>query len=224
NIKASRRSSYLLAITTERSKSCDDGLNTFRDEGKLLRRLPSRVPSLRMLRSFFTDGSLDSLGTSEDTRSKRHSTSDLSDVTFSDVRKEGWLHYKQILTKKGKKVGGGIRQWKRAFAVLRAHLLYLCKDRREAVALAPPPGEEEQPPISIRACLVDISYSDTKRKHVFRLTTADFCECLFQAEDRDDMLAWIKAIRESSKAEGEDPGFASQALINKKLNDYRKVR
>uniref|UniRef100_A0A803SWJ5 Rho GTPase activating protein 23 n=1 Tax=Anolis carolinensis TaxID=28377 RepID=A0A803SWJ5_ANOCA len=222
NIKASRRSSYLLAITTERSKSCDDGLNTFRDEGKFLRRLPSRVPSLRMLRSFFTDGSLDSLGASEDTRSKRHSTSDLSDVTFSDVRKEGWLHYKQILTKKGKKVGGGIRQWKRVFAVLRVHSLYLCKDRREAVAIAPPPGEEEQPPISIRACLVDISYSDTKRKHVFRLTTADFCECLFQAEDRDDMLAWIKVIRESSKAEGEDPGFASQALINKKLNDYRK--
>ncbi|XP_039372464.1 rho GTPase-activating protein 23 isoform X3 [Mauremys reevesii] len=145
SIKASRRSSYLLAITTERSKSCDDGLNTFRDEGKILRRMPSRVPSLRMLRSFFTDGSLDSLGMSEDTRSKRHSTSDLSDVTFSDVRKEGWLHYKQILTKKGK------------------------------------------------------------------------------AEDRDDMLAWIKVVRENSKAEGEDPGFASQALINKKLNDYRKV-
>nr|XP_023956518.1 rho GTPase-activating protein 23 isoform X2 [Chrysemys picta bellii] len=222
SIKASRRSSYLLAITTERSKSCDDGLNTFRDEGKILRRTPNRVPSLRMLRSFFTDGSLDSLGMSEDTRSKRHSTSDLSDVTFSDVRKEGWLHYKQILTKKGKKVGGGIRQWKRVFAVLRAHSLYLCKDRREAVTYAPPQGEEEQP-ISIRACLVDISYSETKRKHVFRLTTADFCEYLFQAEDRDDMLAWIKVVRENSKAEGEDPGFASQALINKKLNDYRKV-
>ncbi|XP_038018783.1 rho GTPase-activating protein 23 [Motacilla alba alba] len=29
--------------------------------------------------------------------------------------------------------------------------------------------------------------------------------------------------RENSKAEGEDPGFASQALISKKLNDYRKV-
>ncbi|NXY79350.1 RHG23 protein, partial [Glareola pratincola] len=107
--------------------------------------MPSRVPSLRMLRSFFTDGSLDSLGTSEDARSKRHSTSDLSDVPFSAVRKEGWLHCKQILTKKGK------------------------------------------------------------------------------AEDREDMLAWIKVIRENSKAEGEDPGFASQALINKKLNDYRKV-
>ncbi|XP_063281267.1 rho GTPase-activating protein 23 isoform X2 [Prinia subflava] len=222
SIKAGRRSSYLLAITTERSKSCDDGLNAFRDEGKILRRMPSRVPSLRMLRSFFTDGSLDSLGASEDARSKRHSTSDLSDVPFSAVRKEGWLHCKQILTKKGKKVGGGIRQWKRVFAVLRTHSLYLCKDRREAVTCAPAPGEEE-PPISIQACLVDISYSETKRKHVFRLTTADFCEYLFQAEDREDMLAWIKVIRENSKAEGEDPGFASQALISKKLNDYRKV-
>ncbi|XP_045038309.2 rho GTPase-activating protein 23 isoform X4 [Desmodus rotundus] len=148
SIKASRRrSSYLLAITTERSKSCDDGLNAFRDEGKALRRLPNRVPSLRMLRSFFTDGSLDSWGTSEDAdaASKRHSTSDLSDATFSNIRREGWLYYKQVLTKKGK------------------------------------------------------------------------------AEDRDDMLGWIRAIREHSRAEGEDPGCANQALISKKLNDYRKV-
>ncbi|XP_059526779.1 rho GTPase-activating protein 23 isoform X5 [Myotis daubentonii] len=147
SIKAGRRSSYLLAITTERSKSCDDGLNTFRDEGKALRRLPNRVPSLRMLRSFFTDGSLDSWGTSEeaDAPSKRHSTSDLSDTTLSDIRREGWLYYKQVLTNKGK------------------------------------------------------------------------------AEDRDDMLGWIRAIRENSRAEGEDPGCANQALISKKLNDYRKV-
>lgn len=58
------------------------------------------------------------------------------------------------------------------------------------------PSEEEQP-ISVNACLIDISYSETKRKNVFRLTTSD-CECLFQAEDRDDMLAWIKTIQESS--------------------------
>lgn len=37
SIKAGRRSSYLLAITTERSKSCDDGLNTFREESRALR-------------------------------------------------------------------------------------------------------------------------------------------------------------------------------------------
>ncbi|XP_021095515.1 rho GTPase-activating protein 23 isoform X2 [Heterocephalus glaber] len=229
SIKAGRRSSYLLAITTERSKSCDDGLNTFRDEGRALRRLPSRVPSLRVLRSFFTDGSLDSWGTSEDADapSKRHSTSDLSDSAFSDVRREGWLSYKQVLTRKGKKAGSGLRQWKRVYATLRARSLCLSKERREpgpaAGAAAAGAGEEEAAPVCIGSCLVDISYSDTKRRHVFRLTTADFCEYLFQAEDRDDMLGWIRAIRENSRAEGEDPGWANQALISKKLNDYRKV-
>lgn len=61
---------------------------------------------------------------------------------------------------------------------------------------------EEEQPININACLTDISYSDTKKKHVFRLTTSD-CEYLFQAENRDDMLAWIKAIRENSSLNDE---------------------
>ncbi|KAI1896425.1 hypothetical protein AGOR_G00094640 [Albula goreensis] len=224
SIKASRRSSYLLAITTERSKSCDEGLNTFREEGRVFSRLPKRV------KSFFTDGSLDSLGSAEDARSKRHSTSELGNLSFSDVRKEGWLHYKQILTEKGKKVGGGIRPWKRVYSVLRSHSLFLYKDKREAVmhsaaatggGASAGHGEDEQP-ISIRGCLVDIAYSETKRKHVLRLTTQDFCEYLLQAEDREDMLGWIKVIRENSKTDSEDLGFSRQALINKKLNDYRK--
>uniref|UniRef100_M3YUM6 Rho GTPase activating protein 23 n=1 Tax=Mustela putorius furo TaxID=9669 RepID=M3YUM6_MUSPF len=222
SIKAGRRSSYLLAITTERSKSCDDGLNTFREE--------SRALSGHYLPSVVSLQSLDSWGTSEDADapSKRHSTSDLSDATFSDIRREGWLYYKQVLTKKGKKAGGGLRQWKRVYAALRARSLSLSKERREpgpaaAGAAAAVAGEDEAAPVCIGSCLVDISYSETKRRHVFRLTTADFCEYLFQAEDRDDMLGWIRAIRENSRAEGEDPGCANQALISKKLNDYRKV-
>ncbi|KAI1887247.1 hypothetical protein AGOR_G00187910 [Albula goreensis] len=224
SIKSSRRSSYLLAITTERSKSCDEGLNTFRDEGRVFSRLPKRV------KSFFTDGSLDSLGAAEEARSKRHSTSELGNITFSDVRKEGWLHYKQIHTEKGKKVGSGMRPWKRVFSVLRSHSLFLYKDKREAVLHGAAvmgggaglgPYEDEQP-ISIRGCLVDIAYSETKRKHALRLTTQDFCEYLLQAEDREDMLSWIKVIRENSKTDSEELGISGQALINKKLNDYRK--
>lgn len=46
--------------------------------------------------------SLETLRAQEEARSKRHSTSELGTITFSDVRKEGWLHYKQILTEKGK--------------------------------------------------------------------------------------------------------------------------
>ncbi|XP_051523395.1 rho GTPase-activating protein 23 isoform X2 [Myxocyprinus asiaticus] len=218
-IKNSRRSSYLLAITTERSKSCDEGLNTFREEGRVFSRLPKRV------KSFFTDGSLESLRAAEEARSKRHSTSELGSITLTDIRKEGWLHYKQILTEKGKKVGGGMRPWKRVFSVLRSHSLFLYKDKREAVLGAGGHGNgqgEDDQPISIRGCLIDIAYSETKRKHTLRLTTQDFCEYLLQAEDRDDMLSWIRIIRENSKTDNEELGFSRQALINKKLNDYRK--
>ncbi|KAM8723423.1 rho GTPase-activating protein 23 isoform 7-T7 [Acanthopagrus schlegelii] len=218
SIKSSRRSSYLLAITTERSKSCDEGLNSFREEGRVFSRLPKRV------KSFFTDGSLDNLGTAEEVRSKRHSTSELGNITYSDVRREGWLHYKQILTEKGKKVGSGMRPWKRVFSVLRSHSLFLYKDKREAVLRGATIGSsaDDEQPISIRGCLVDIAYSETKRKHALRLTTQDFCEYLLQAEDREDMLDWIKVIRENSKTDSEELGFSRQALINKKLNDYRK--
>lgn len=150
------------------------------------------------------------------------------------------------------KVGGGIRPWKRVFSVLRSHSLFLYKDKREAVlhGAGAGPGQDEHPPISIRGCLTDIAYSETKRKHTLRLTTQDFCEYLLQAESRDDMLAWIKVIRENSKIDNEvsarprpgqysctfaepmgivfvcvqEIGFSRQALINKKLNDYRKHR
>lgn len=106
------------------------------------------------------------------------------------------------------KAGGGLRQWKRVYAALRARSLSLSKERREpgpaaAAGAAAVAGEDEAAPVCIGSCLVDISYSETKRRHVFRLTTADFCEYLFQAEDRDDMLGWIRAIRENSRAEGE---------------------
>ncbi|CAG5912004.1 unnamed protein product [Menidia menidia] len=213
-----RRSSYLLAITTERSKSCDEGLNTFREEGRVFSKLPKRV------KSFFTDGSLESLRVQEEARSKRHSTSELGTITFSEIRKEGWLHYKQILTEKGKKVGGSMRPWKRAYTVLHSHSLFLYKDKREAVlhGAGAGPSQEEYSPISIRGCLIDIAYSETKRKNTLRLTTQDFCEYLLQAEDREDMLAWIRIIREKSKSDNEEIGFSRQALINKKLNDYRK--
>uniref|UniRef100_A0A8C2KY90 Rho GTPase activating protein 23a n=1 Tax=Cyprinus carpio TaxID=7962 RepID=A0A8C2KY90_CYPCA len=216
--KSNRRSSYLLAITTERSKSCDEGLNVYREEGRVFSRIPKRV------KSFFTEGSLDSLAAAEEARSKRHSTSELGNISYSDVKREGWLHFKQIHTEKGKKEGSAICPWRRVFSVLRSHSLFLYKDKREAVlkGAALGGGAEEEQPISIRGCLVDIAYSETKRKHALRLTTQDFCEYLLQAEDREDMLEWIRVIRENSKTDNEELGFSRQALINKKLNDYRK--
>lgn len=98
-----------------------------------------------------------------------------------------------------------MRPWKRAFSVLRNHSLFLYKDKREAVlhGAGAVSSQDEHPPVNIRGCLIDIAYSETKRKHTLRLTTQDFCEYLLQAEDQDDMLAWIRVIRENSKTENE---------------------
>lgn len=97
---------------------------------------------------------------------------------------------------------GGMRPWKQMYAVLRGHYLCLYKDKKEGHAHASCQAFEEPLPICVRACLIDISYSDTKRKNVLRLTTSD-CEYLFQAEDREDMLAWIRVIQESSSLDEE---------------------
>lgn len=100
------------------------------------------------------------------------------------------------------RVGGVMRPWKQMYAVLRGHYLCLYKDKREVQAHTNCQTVEEALPISIRSCLIDISYSDTKRKNVLRLTTSD-CEYLFQAEDREDMLAWIRVIQENGNLDEE---------------------
>uniref|UniRef100_A0A4X2M6U1 Rho GTPase-activating protein 21 n=1 Tax=Vombatus ursinus TaxID=29139 RepID=A0A4X2M6U1_VOMUR len=189
---------------TERSKSYDEGLDDYREEGKGSFKHVSSLKGIKVL---------DSQKSSEDSGSRKDSSSEV----FSDAAKEGWLHFRQLVTDKGKRVGGSIRPWKQMYVVLRGHSLYLHKDKREQTT----PSEEEQP-ISVNACLIDISYSETKRKNVFRLTTSD-CEYLFQAEDRDDMLAWIKTIQESSNLSEEDTGVTSRDLISRRIKEYNSL-
>lgn len=189
---------------TERSKSYDEGLDDYREDAKL---------SFKHISTLKGNKITDSQKSSEDSGSRKDSSSEV----FSDAAKEGWLHYRPLVTDKGKRVGGSIRPWKQMYVVLRGHSLYLYKDKREQMI----PSEEEQP-ISVNACLIDISYSETKRKNVFRLTTSD-CECLFQAEDRDDMLAWIKTIQESSNLNEEDTGVTNRDLISRRIKEYNSL-
>ncbi|XP_046708232.1 rho GTPase-activating protein 21 isoform X2 [Silurus meridionalis] len=188
---------------TERSKSYDEGLDTYREEG----RRRSSKPSLKVFRKA-PDGHK-----SDDSSSRRDSCSDI----FTDFFKEGWLHFRQLNTDKNKRVGGGMRTWKQMYAVLRGHSVFLYKDRKEAHVHSQMDDEPQQ--VSIKACLIDISYSETKRKNVFRLTTSD-CEYLFQAENRDDMLSWIRAIQENSNLDDENAGVTSTDLINRKIKEY----
>ncbi|KAL1279796.1 hypothetical protein QQF64_014396 [Cirrhinus molitorella] len=190
---------------TERSKSYDEGLDNYREEG----RGRSSKPSLRVFRKAL-DGHK-----SDDSSSRRDSSTEI----FSDSTKEGWLHFRQLNTEKGKRVGGGMRQWKQMYSVLRGHSLYLYKDKKEGLAHVNSQLEDEPQSVSIKACLIDISYSDTKRKNVLRLTTSD-CEYLFQAEGREDMLSWIRVIQENSNLDEENAAVTSTDLINRKLKEY----
>nr|XP_046226749.1 rho GTPase-activating protein 21-like isoform X3 [Scatophagus argus] len=192
---------------TERSKSYDEGLDNYREES----RGRSLIPGLKSLRKAVDRSS-------EDSGSRRDSSSDV----FCDATKEGLLHFKQLSSDKGKRVGGGMRPWKQMYAVLRGHYLCLYKDKKEGHAHANCQTVDEPLPISIKACLIDISYSDTKRKNVLRLTTSD-CEYLFQAEDREDMLAWIRVIQENSSLDEENAVFTSHDLISRKIKEYNTL-
>ncbi|XP_061523063.1 rho GTPase-activating protein 21-B-like isoform X1 [Phycodurus eques] len=185
---------------TERSLSCDEGLDNYREDsaGRSL------IAGLKGFRKAVDRSS-------EDSGSRRDSSSDI----FCDAAREGLLHFKQLNTDKGKRVGGGMRPWKQMYAVLRGHHLCLYKDKKDGRA-------DEPPPISVRACLVDISYSDTKRKNVLRLTTSDR-EYLFQAEDRDDMLAWIRVIQQSGDPDEQTAAFTSHDLISRKIREYNTL-
>ncbi|XP_068160739.1 rho GTPase-activating protein 21a isoform X2 [Antennarius striatus] len=192
---------------TERSKSYDEGLDNYRGGS----RGTSLIPGLKSSRKAGDRSS-------DDSGSRRDSSSDV----FCDATKEGLLHFKQLNTDKGKRVSGGMRPWKQMYAVLRGHYLCLYKDKKEGHAHANCQTADEPLPISIRACLIDISYSDTKRKNVLRLTTSD-CEYLFQAEDRDDMLAWIRVIQENSNPDEENSLFTSHDLISRKIKEYNTL-
>ncbi|XP_063075731.1 rho GTPase-activating protein 21 isoform X2 [Engraulis encrasicolus] len=194
---------------TERSKSYDEGLDNYREEGRG-RSSSKHMPSLKVFRR-----AVDGHKSSEDSGSRRDSSSDV----FVDSSKEGLMNFRQLNTDKNKRVGGGIRAWKQMYSVLRGHSLYLYRDKKECIAHAQSQLEEVPQPISIKACLIDISYSETKRKNVLRLTTSD-CEYLFQAENRDDMLSWIRVIQDNSNLDEENAPVTSTDLINRKINMY----
>ncbi|KAM4728175.1 rho GTPase-activating protein 21 isoform 2-T2 [Anableps anableps] len=199
------------ASKTERSKSYDEGLDNYKEE----RRGSStkHMSSFRGLRK-----TLDGHKPAGDSGSRRDSSLDV----FADSSKEGLLNFRQLSTEKNKRVGGGMRSWKQMYAILQGHTLTLYRDKKDALSHASSQSDEDPLRISIKACLIDISYSETRRKNVLRLTTSD-CEYLFQAEGRDDMLSWIKVIQENSNPDEENASVTSQDLISRKIKEYNMM-
>ncbi|XP_076815178.1 uncharacterized protein LOC143461228 isoform X2 [Clavelina lepadiformis] len=206
--------------------------------GDALLRTPShkRQPSIRKLKNFFGEASPQIVEAQAD-ESRRGSrgrplgpppTLDLNDYDDTVVR-EGFLYFKVATIEKGKRTSSQ-KSWKLIWVVLKEQSIYLCKDwsrNKQDVSVngggnlpssgvGQPPSQlplEEEEPLNIQGSLVSIAYNYVKRRNVFKVTTCNGSEYLFQAEDRDDMLAWINSIQVSGNHDNKD----GQVTINEDL-------
>ncbi|XP_032222404.2 rho GTPase-activating protein 21-B [Nematostella vectensis] len=129
-----------------------------------------------------------------------------------EISKEGLLWKKLAVAGGGKR--SSVRSWKPVYTVLKGHVMYFHKDKESAHH---GDGFEESQPISIKSSIVDIAYDYTKRKNVFRMTTYNGSEFLFQAEDHESMMTWIAAIQANNNPDEDKSGVTSQSLIIRRM-------
>jgi len=135
----------------------------------------------------------------------------------SEIVKEGTLCCK-LSVMDGKRASD--RSWRPLWGLLCGHALFLFKDK-SSVNTSPTASDEQ--PISVKSSIVDIAYDYTKKKHVFRLTTYNGSKYLFQAEDQEDMLDWIKAIQANCNSDDDEKGGANQDVKIRKTSAYEQA-
>ncbi|WAQ93624.1 RHG21-like protein [Mya arenaria] len=198
--KLHRRTSYLMATAKDRSAATltmSPGSSPIPLDPNTPATVMSKHKSMRKLKDFFGE------------KEKREPVSPIQQVT-----REGSLGVKVDVID-GKRASD--RSWRPVWAVLRGHALFLSKERRDP-ANSNLFAYDEQP-ISIKACIVDIAHSYTKRKNVFRVKTYNGSEYLLQAEDSEDMLAWIAAIKENNNPDFDSSEVARTELIIRKSQE-----
>ncbi|KAK7474310.1 hypothetical protein BaRGS_00034445, partial [Batillaria attramentaria] len=209
--KLHRRTSYLMATARDRSNNAGTVLDSSVSPYSMAipeepTFTPVRQLSLNKLKNFFGEQTPSIVEATE--RKGEAPESPLPDIT-----REGPLWCKTAMYD-GKKCSD--RSWKQVWAVLRGHALFFIKDRREGTA---PTFSFEEPPVSIKSCLVDIAHDySRKRKNVFRLTTYTESVYLLQAEDKGTMMSWIQAIKTNNNPDNDDEGIGSADLIRRKAS------
>nr|CAB3222844.1 rho GTPase-activating protein 21 [Phallusia mammillata] len=240
SIKAIHRRSYQIATSANTAATPD--------QDQLRTPVHKRQPSIRKLKNFFGESGgertpqIVEAQVDEGRRGSRARfiqpvpTLELNEYDDTVIR-EGFLFFKVATIEKGKRTSSQ-KLWKTIWVVLKEQMLYLCKDwRTKQETSAPvmngsphntsgsqPPSQlilEEEEPLNIQGSLVSIAYNYTKRRNVFKVTTGIGSEYLFQAEDRDDMLAWINSIQVSGNHDNEDGEvIINEDLILRKTNQH----
>ncbi|XP_060065954.1 rho GTPase-activating protein 21-like isoform X2 [Ylistrum balloti] len=213
-IKLQRRTSYLMATAKDRDshKLSLDKSQSPNQSAELTLHTPNKHHSMKKLKAFFGERTPRIMEATE----KRQDPAS----PIQEVLKEGTLHLKTDITD-GKRSSD--RSWKPVWVELRGHALYLHKERKEQAGVSHPFSFEDQP-ISIKSSIVDIAYDYTKKKNVFRLKTYNGSEYLFQADEPEAMLSWIRAIQENNDPDSDEKGLGSKDLIIRKTNQYESAQ
>ena len=108
--------------------------------------------------------------------------------------KEGILYCKTVL-KEGRRALD--RSWRGAWAVLRRGALFLGKEKKHGLLI---PLSCDSFPINLQNADVELASDYVKKPRVFKVTTANASEFLFQAPDLQSLNEWLDVISEHCQA------------------------
>ncbi|KAL0280603.1 UNVERIFIED_CONTAM: hypothetical protein PYX00_001846 [Menopon gallinae] len=117
------------------------------------------------------------------------------------IRKHEW----ESTTKKASN-----RSWDKVYVVMKGPQLLFYKDLKSYKA-APDVYLKNEQPLDLRRGSTEVAQDYTKKKHVFRLKTANGAELLFQAKDDEEMNQWVQAI--GAQCEGGASGPAKSQTL-----------
>jgi hypothetical protein len=107
-----------------------------------------------------------------------------------EASKEGILYCKTVL-KEGRRATD--RSWRGAWAVLRHGALFLGKEKKHGLLI---PLSCDSFPINLQNADVELASNYIKKPRVFKLTTSNQSEFLFQAPDLQSLNEWLDLINE----------------------------
>jgi hypothetical protein len=107
-----------------------------------------------------------------------------------EASKEGILYCKTVL-KDGRRATD--RSWRGAWAVLRRGALFLGKEKKHGLLI---PLSCDSFPINLMDADVELASDYIKKPRVFKVTTANQSEFLFQAPDNQSLNEWLDVIND----------------------------
>lgn len=130
--------------------------------------------------------------------------------------KEGILYCKTVL-KEGRRALD--RSWRGAWAVLRRGSLFLGKEKKHGLLI---PLSCDSFPIHLHDADVELASDYVKKPRVFKLTTSNQSEFLFQAPDIQSLNEWLDVIRENCQSS--DNSSQNQQLSTTKIRKEKLQR